>query len=93
MFTVANVGKRDAAGFRIGMAAQRAGMTVRAEDYSLPLSLAKGATNTVEFRLRCNWITSGAVTAGADPNPAPGESPAKIANNVAMANFGATACS
>jgi hypothetical protein len=91
--TVANVGNRDAAGFRIGMVAQRADMTVRVEDFSLPLSLAKGATTTVEFRLGCNWINSGAVTARTDPSPVPGESPAKIANNVATASFGATACS
>lgn len=91
--TVANVGKRDAAGFRIGMVAQRADMTVRAEDFSLPLSLAKGATTTIEFRLGCNWINNGAVTARTDPSPVPGESPAKIANNVATATFGAAACS
>jgi hypothetical protein len=91
--TVANVGKRDAAGFRIGMVAQRADMTVRAEDFSLPLSVAKGTTTTVEFRLGCNWINSGAVTARTDPSPVPGEPANKTANNVATAQFGATACS
>jgi CARDB protein len=91
--TVANVGKRDAAGFRIGMVAQRADMTVRAEDFSLPLSVAKGATTTVEFRLGCNWINNGAVTARTDPSPVPGEPSNKTANNVATAQFGATACS
>ena len=91
--TVANVGKRDAAGFRIGMVAQRADMTVRAEDFSLPLSVAKGATTTVEFRLGCNWINNGAVTARTDPSPVPGEPGNKTANNVATAQFGAAACS
>jgi CARDB protein len=91
--TVANSGKRDAAGFRIGMVAQRADMTLRAEDFSLPLSVAKGATTTVEFRLGCNWINSGAVTARTDPSPVPGEPANKTANNVATAQFGSTACS
>jgi hypothetical protein len=91
--TVANSGKRDAAGFHIGMVAQRADMTLRAEDFSLPLSVAKGATTTVEFRLGCNWINSGAVTARTDPSPVPGEPANKTANNVATAQFGATACS
>lgn len=91
--TVANVGKRDAAGIRIGMVAQKADMTERAEDFSWPLSLAKGATTTVEFRLGCNWINSGAVTARTDPGPVPGESVAKTANNEATASFGAAACS
>ena len=91
--TVANVGKRDAAGFRIGMVAQRADMTVRAEDFSLPLSIAKGATTTVEFRLGCSWINNGAVTARTDPSPVPGEPGNKTANNVATAQFGAAACS
>ena len=91
--TVANVGKRDAAGFRIGMVAQRADMTVRPEEFSLPLSVAKGATTTVEFRLGCNWINNGAVTARTDPSPVPGEPANKTANNVATTQFGATACS
>ena len=91
--TVANVGKRDAAGFRIGMVAQRADMTVRDEDFSLPLTVAKGASTTVEFRLGCNWINNGAVTARTDPSPVPGEPSNKTANNVATAQFGATACS
>jgi hypothetical protein len=91
--TVANVGKRDAAGFRIGMVAQRADSTVRNEEFSLPLSIAKGETTTVEFRLGCGWINNGAVTARTDPSPVPGEPNNKTANNVATAQFGATACS
>lgn len=91
--TVANIGKRNAAGFRIGMVAQRADMTLRAEDFSLPLTVAKGATTTVEFRLGCNWINNGAVTARTDPSPVLGEPANKTANNVATAQFGATACS
>ena len=91
--TVANVGKRNAAGFRIGMVAQRADMTVRAEDFSLPLSVARGGSTTVEFRLGCTWITYGAVTARIDLSLGPGEPDYTTANNVATALFGATACS
>ena len=91
--TVANVGKRNAAGFRIGMVAQRADMTVRGEVFSLPLSIDKGDSTTVEFRLGCNWINNGAVTARTDPSPVPGEPNNKTANNVATAQFGAAACS
>ena len=91
--TVANIGKRDAAGFRIGMVAQRADMAVRTEDFSLPLTVAKGATTTVEFRLGCNWINNGAVTARTDPSPVPGEPANKTANNVATAQFGVGSCS
>ena len=90
---VANVGTRNAAGFRIGMVAQRQDGTVRNEEFSLPLSIPKGGSTEVEFRLGCNWINNGAVTARTDPSPVPGESPTKTANNVETANFGATACS
>ena len=91
--TVANIGKRNANGFRIGMQATRSDGTIRNEEFSLPLSVAKGATTTVEFRLGCNWINNGAVTARTDPSPVPGEPANKTANNVATAQFGATACS
>lgn len=86
--TVANVGTRDANGFRIGMSAQRADMTVRDTDFSLPLSIAKGASTTVKFRLGCNWINNGAVTASTDPNPVPSEPANKTANNVLTQSFG-----
>jgi hypothetical protein len=79
---VENVGNRDAAGFRIGMSAQRADMTVRPEEFSLPLTVAKGGSTTVQFRLGCDWINGGAITARTDPSPVPGESPTKTANNV-----------
>jgi hypothetical protein len=90
---VSNVGNRNAAGFRISMVAQRQDGTVRQAEYSLPLSLPKGASTEVEFRLGCNWINNGAVTASTDPSPVPGESAKKIANNVETVNFGANACS
>lgn len=90
---VANVGTRDAAGFRIGMVAQRQDGTLRSEEFSLPLSIAKGESTEVKFRLGCNWINNGAVTARTDPSPVPGELPTKTANNVETASFGATACS
>ena len=86
--TVANVGNRNANGFRIGMVAQRTDGTVRNEEFSSPLSLAKGASTTVEFRLGCNWINNGAVTARTDPSPVPGELATKTANNVRTVNFG-----
>lgn len=85
---VANVGKRDANGFRIGMTAQRTDGMVRNEEYSLPLSLEKGDSTTVQFRLGCNWINNGAVTASTDPSPVPGEPSNKIANNVLTQTFG-----
>jgi hypothetical protein len=93
LIEVANVGNRNAAGFRIGMVAQRQDGTVRNEEFSLPLSIPKGGSTQVEFRLGCSWINNGAVTARTDPSPVPGESPAKTANNVETANFGANACS
>lgn len=86
--TVANVGKRNANGFRIGMQATRSDGTVRTEDFSLPLSLAKGTTTTVEFRLGCNWINGGVITARTDPSPVPGEPANKTANNVLTQSFG-----
>ena len=79
---VDNVGNRDAAGFRIGMSAQRADMSVRPEEFSLPLTVAKGDSTTVQFKLGCNWINGGAITARTDPSPVPGESASKTANNV-----------
>ena len=86
--TVANVGARNANGFRIGMQATRSDGTVRNEEFSLPLSVARGASTTVEFRLGCNWINGGAVTARTDPSPVPGEPANKTANNVLTQAFG-----
>lgn len=86
--TVANVGKRNANGFRIGMQATRSDGTIRNEEFSLPLSVAKGTTTTVEFRLGCNWINGGVVVARTDPSPVPGEPANKTANNVLTQAFG-----
>lgn len=86
--TLANVGKRKANGFRIGMQATRSDGTVRNEDFSLPLSLARGATTTVQFRLGCGWINGGAIVARTDPSPVPGEPANKTANNVLTQTFG-----
>lgn len=86
--TVANIGNRDANGFRIGMQAQRQDGAVRNEDFSLPLSVPKGTSVEVEFRLGCGWIDFGAVTARTDPSPVPGELPTKTANNVQTQAFG-----
>jgi hypothetical protein len=94
---VENVGKRDASGFRIGMVAENPNQLpnggVREEDFSLPLNLPKGQSTEVQFRLGCNWINDGAVTARTDPSPVPGEPANKIANNVLSESFGAGTCS
>ena len=78
----------NAAGFRIGLVAQREDGTLRVEVFSQFLSIPKGGSTVVEFRLGCNWINNGSVTAGTDPSPVPGESAAKTANNVFSQSFG-----
>jgi hypothetical protein len=88
---VENVGTRNANGFRIAMSAQRADGDVRDTEFSLPLSLAKGESVEVEFRLGCNWINGGAVTVETDPNPVPGE--IKTANNVLTESYPLGTCS
>jgi hypothetical protein len=91
---VENVGTRDANGFRIGMTAQRGSDgVVRNEEFSLPLSLPKGQSTDVQFRLGCNWINNGAVTVRTDPSPVPGEPANKTANNVLTESYGANVCS
>jgi hypothetical protein len=85
---LANTGKRNASGFRISMVAQREDGTVRQAEYSLPLSVPKGGSTEVEFRLGCSWINNGAVTASTDPNPVSGEPKNKAANNVLSETFG-----
>ncbi|MFN8593363.1 MAG: hypothetical protein U0031_18050 [Thermomicrobiales bacterium] len=85
---VANVGTRNAAGFSIGMVAERADHTKRVEEFSQPLSIAKGTSVEVEFRLGCNWINGGTVTARTNPSPVPGELPTKTANNIETQSFG-----
>jgi hypothetical protein len=83
---VENVGNRNANGFRISMSAQREDGTVRNDEFSLPLSIPKGGSEEVQFRLGCNWINNGAVTVSTDPNPVPGET--KTANNVLTESYG-----
>lgn len=90
---VTNVGKRNANGFRIGMSAQRSDCQVRNTEFSLPLSLPKGGSTEVEFRLGCNWINGGAVTVSTDPSPVPGEPATKTANNVRTQSFAPDTCS
>ena len=86
--TIANVGTRKANGFRIELSAQRADGDVRDPAFSLPLSIPKGGSTEVQFRLGCNWINNGAVTFTTDPLPVPGELPNKVANNVLTQSFG-----
>jgi hypothetical protein len=85
---VANIGKKNANGFRISMSAQNQDGQVRPIEYSLPLNLAKGASTEVEFRLGCNWINFGAVTVSTDPSPVQGELPSKTANNSLSQSYG-----
>jgi hypothetical protein len=94
---VQNVGKRDASGFRIGMVAENPNQQpnggVRDEDFSLSLNLPKGQSTEVQFRLGCNWINGGAITARTDPSPVPGEPANKTANNVLSESFAPGTCS
>lgn len=85
---MANVGARNAAGFRIGMSAQRQNGTVRNEEFSLPLGIPKGGSTEVLFRLGCGWVGFGAVTARTDPSLVLRESTAKTANTVETVGFG-----
>jgi hypothetical protein len=91
LIEVANLGKRNANGFRIELVAVRSDGTERSPVYSLPLSLPKGASTEVEFRLSCSWINNGALTAKTDPIPVIGER--NTANNVLTQRFGASGCS
>jgi hypothetical protein len=88
-----NIGTLPASGFRIGMVAKRSDGTLRNEVFSLPLTLAPGATATETFRLGCSWLNNGTITARTDPSPIPGEPAANIANNTLSVTFGAAVCS
>lgn len=88
-----NNGTLAATGFRIGMTALRTNGQVRNEVFSLPLTLAPGQSGTEKFRLGCNWINGGTVTARTDPSPVPGESGAATGNNTLSQTFGAAICS
>lgn len=85
---MSNAGAKAVAGFTIGMRAQRADGTLRNEVFSDPLSLAKGDSTTVEFRLGCNWINNGTIFTRTDPNPVPGELPVHADNNELAESFG-----
>jgi hypothetical protein len=89
-----NNGTLAASGFRIGMTAKRTNGQIRNEVFSLPIAtLAPGESASVEFRLGCNWLNSGTVTARTDPSPVTGEPGTETANNVRTVTFGATICS
>jgi hypothetical protein len=88
-----NIGTAAASGFRIGIVAVRQDGTVRNEVFSLPLTLAPGATATEAFRLGCAWLNNGTITARTDPSPVPGESATLTADNTLSQTFGAAVCS
>ncbi len=87
-----NKGTDTATGFRIGMSVKRANGTVRNEVFSLPLTVAPGASGEETFRLGCSWINSGTVTARTDLSPIPGEPGNKTADNLLAVTF-ANVCS
>jgi hypothetical protein len=89
----ANIGDLPSGAFRIGLTAIRADGTPRNEVFSVPFTLAPGATGTEKFRLGCSWINGGTVTARTDPSPVAGELAADTANNSLSASFGGGVCS
>jgi hypothetical protein len=89
----ANIGNLPSGAFRIGLIAIRDDGTVRNEVFSVPFTLAPGATGTEKFRLGCSWINGGTVTARTDPSPVAGELAANTANNSLSASFGGGVCS
>ena len=88
-----NNGTLAATGFRIGMISKRTNGQIRAEVFSLPITLAPGQSGTEKFRLGCNWLNNGTVTARTDPSPVAGEPSTETANNVKSVTFGADICS
>lgn len=89
--TVSNEGIRPVSGFTIGMVAKNPNQPnggVRNEVFSAELSLAKGESTTVEFRLGCNWINNGTIIARTDPAPVAKELPQYADNNTLEESFG-----
>ena len=88
-----NAGTLAATGFRIGTVAKRTNGQIRNVVLSLPLKVVPGQSGTGKFRLGCNWINGGTVTACTDPSPVPGESAAATGNNTLSQTIGAAICS
>jgi hypothetical protein len=87
-----NIGTQSAT-FRIGMIAVRSSGQIRNEVFSLPVTLAPGASTTTSFQLGCSWLNNGTITARTDPNPVSGELNGNTANNTLSVTFGAAVCS
>lgn len=88
-----NNGALSATGFRIGMTAQRTNGQIRNEVFSPPLTLAPGQGGTEKFRLGCNWLNGGTVTARTDPAPVASESDTTTGDNHLQQTFGSAICS
>jgi hypothetical protein len=88
-----NNGALAASGFRIGKTAKRSNGQIRNEVFSLPVTLAPGESGSQEFRLGCNWLNGGTVTARTDPSPVQDEPGNATGNNVATVTFEADICS
>lgn len=79
---------RNSGQFTVGMQAERADGTLRNEVFSASLSLARGESTEVEFRLGCNWINNGTIHTRTNPSPVPGEPASLTANNTREESFG-----
>ena len=88
-----NNGTLTASGFRIGMTAKRTNGQIRNEVFSAPLTLAPGESGTEKFRLGCNWLNGGTVTARTDPTPVAGEASTATGDNQLVQTFAADICS
>ena len=87
-----NNGTLTASGFRIGMTAKRTNGQIRNEVFSVSLTLAPGESGTETFRLGCNWLNGGAVTARTDPTPVAGEASTATGDNQLVRTFAADIC-
>jgi hypothetical protein len=83
---VSNIGNRTAKNFRLEMVAEDNDGDLRAPAYSDPLTIPKGGSEEVKFKLGCGWLNFGSVTLTTDPNPVPRET--KIGNNTLSEEYG-----
>lgn len=88
-----NNGTLTVSGFRIGMTATRTNGQIRNEVFSASMTLAPGESGTKTFRLGCNWLNGGTVTARTDPTPVAGEASVATGDNQLVRTFAADICS